>query len=156
MYLNFLKYKMEVIVIDQIPYRKISQNDYLGNYNRCNRCNGFTYNNRCGRCDGINTDGRRGAVICILVILIIIVIIIIGYVFYNTSSNVNINNFKNKFKASPEANRDYETVQKLLTSNPKLNYSAAKTIMGDNIDIAKFDKIIKNKDHLTPEYFDNI
>lgn len=134
---------MEYIVINEIPYRKVEYtNPYMSNCNRMLDCNGVS--------------NRRGSVICILIILIIIVIIIICYLFYSTSGTSNQNNFKNRFQASPKAQKDYETLNKLLQKNPNPTYSQTKTVMGDHIDIAKFDHIIKHKDNLTPSMLDRI
>jgi len=127
---------MEYIVINEIPYQKV---EYL-NMSNCN-----------------SVSNRRGSVICILIILIIIVIIIIAYLFYSTSGgSSNQNNFKNQFQASPKAQKDYDTLNKLLQKTPNPTYSQTKTVMGDHIDIAKFDHIIKNKDNLTPSMLDRI
>ena len=137
---------MEYIVINEIPYKKVEYaNPYLinaSNYNSLSNCNGLS--------------NRRGSVICILIILIIIVIIIICYLFYSTSGSSNQNNFKNRFQASPKAQKDYETLNKLLQKNPNPTYSQTKTVMGDHIDIAKFDHIIKHKNNLTPSMLDRI
>jgi hypothetical protein len=134
---------MEYIIINEVPYKKISYNNEYGN----NR-----YGNEC------NAPNKRGAVICILIILIIIVLIIIGYMFYSTSGSSNQNNFKNKFQASPMARKDYEAVTNLLQKSPNPSYSRVKETMGDHIDIAKYDTIMKYKDtnKLQPELFDKI
>ena len=89
---------MEYIVINEIPYQKVEyRNPYLVNTPNRN-----------------NFSDRRSSVICILIILIIIVIIIICYLFYSTSGSSNKNNFKSGFQASPKAQKDYETLNKLL------------------------------------------
>jgi flagellar basal body-associated protein FliL len=139
---------MEYIVINEIPYKKISYskpmfNNDMEEFNNCNTCN--------------NLPNKRGAVICILIILILIVIVIIGYLFYSTSGSTNQNNFKNGFQASPKAQKDYDTITNLLQKNPDISYSGVKNAIND-MDIAKYNQIMKHKDthKLRPELFDNI
>ena len=99
---------------------------------------------------------NTGAMCCFVIILIIIVIIILIYLFYNGNGGNNTNQYylKNGFKASPEAQKDYQTISNILKEDPNPSYSKVKAAIGENMDIAKYSSIIGKK-NMTADDFDN-
>ena len=97
---------------------------------------------------------NTGAMCCVVILLIIIVIIILLYLFYGKNMNNNQYYLKNGFKASPEAQKDYQTISNLLKEDPNPSYSKVKLAVGENMDIAKYSNIIGKK-KLTADDFDN-
>jgi len=97
---------------------------------------------------------NTGAMCCVVILLIIIVIIILLYLFYGKNMNNNQYYLKNGFKASPEAQKDYQTISNILKEDPNPSYSKVKLAVGENMDIAKYSNIIGKK-NLTADDFDN-
>ena len=99
---------------------------------------------------------NTGAMCCVVILLIIIVIIILLYLFFGGNINNSGNQYylKNGFKASPEAQKDYQTISNILKEDPNPSYSKVKLAVGENMDIAKYSNIIGKK-NLTADDFDN-
>jgi len=127
---------MEYIVYNEMPYRKISYDSGM-----CNSC---------GRARNGNMRGNRAAICCLIVILIIIIIVAICFLFCGNNS---YKYQKNGFQASPKANKDFIEITNILQKNPNPTYSEVKNTIGD-MDTAKFNNIMANKNSLKPEMFD--
>ena len=104
---------------------------------------------------GYTQQKNTGVICCVVILLIIFLIIILIYLFYGGNiNNTNQYYLKNGFKASPEAQKDYQTISNLLKEDPSPSYSKVKLAVGENMDIAKYSNIIGKK-NLTADDFDN-
>lgn len=100
-------------------------------------------------------EGNKGAAVCLLVILIIIIIIILCYVFYRSNNGYySYNKFKNRFLASPEAMRDFESVKNMNPSSPYTDFK----LRVPSMDVTKYNTIKKKLGDktLNADDFDNL
>ena len=130
-------------------------NDMPENYIRIRNAT-FSPLNRSSHClpYGYTQKKNMGAICVVVIILIIIVIIILLYLFFGKNTNNGQYYLKNRFKASPEAQKDYQTISNILKEDPNPSYSKVKLAVGKNMDIAKYSNIIGKK-NLTADDFDN-